>query len=280
MLTEKAMLVTIEIKNSKFTRTDRHISEEVEEAKHAKRGVGKYTKNLFARGQIGPINKHMAQVRDSLKELTLPWSKGQYLLPSKNFYKFTERVRNAKARTEELKGELRDNLLAYIDDQRENMGSLFNYMLYPSAHDIDTAYGVYVDITPMPDAGDWRLDIENEALEELKLEMQTKADDRLKSAMTAAWERLFIRITTMREKLDLEDLPTKSANSMLNNLIKLVELLPGLNITNDPDLAKLTKEVEEKLLVHDPKALQDSKELRQKVATDAQDVLDKMSLFM
>ena len=62
-LSDRAMLVSIKIRNAKFTRTDKDVSDEVSEFKRARKGSARVVKRLFSKQHIGRLNKHLGQVK-------------------------------------------------------------------------------------------------------------------------------------------------------------------------------------------------------------------------
>ena len=68
-------------------------------------------------------------------------------------------------------------------------------------------------------------------------------------------------------------------DSVVTNLVKLVDVLPKLNVTGDPELERLAAQVRASLLV-DPQELRKSESIRSETAKAALAIADRMSAYM
>jgi len=68
-------------------------------------------------------------------------------------------------------------------------------------------------------------------------------------------------------------------DSVVTNLVKLVDVLPKLNVTADPELERLAAEVHASLLV-DPQELRKSESIRTEIATTAAAIAKRMAAYM
>jgi hypothetical protein len=70
-----------------------------------------------------------------------------------------------------------------------------------------------------------------------------------------------------------------SRDSVVTNLVKLVDVLPKLNVTGDPELERLAAQVRASLLV-DPQELRESESIRNETAKNASDIAQRMAAYM
>jgi hypothetical protein len=68
-------------------------------------------------------------------------------------------------------------------------------------------------------------------------------------------------------------------DSIVTNLVKLVDVMPRLNVTADPDLDRLTSQVKASLLV-DPAELRKSEDVRTQTAKAAARIAEQMAGYM
>src|SRR5437588_1911134 len=68
-------------------------------------------------------------------------------------------------------------------------------------------------------------------------------------------------------------------DSLVTNLVKLVEVSPKLNVTRDPELERMTEQVRASLLV-DPEQLRESESVCIETAKTATSIADKMAIYM
>jgi hypothetical protein len=71
----------------------------------------------------------------------------------------------------------------------------------------------------------------------------------------------------------------KVFDSVLGNVEQLVNLLPALNMADDPIIAQVTEEIRTQVLSADIKAIKKNPEVKAEVAKAAQAVVDKMAAF-
>jgi hypothetical protein len=118
---------------------------------------------------------------------------------------------------------------------------------YPDIDTVKTKFGFRRAVKPVPEAGDFRLDIPAYDLEEMKAEFITQQQTKLAEAMREPWDRLHKMLVGMSEKLtDLEgdDAKKRYHDTLITNPIELCSLLTKLNVTNDPVLEAARRQVE------------------------------------
>ena len=67
--------------------------------------------------------------------------------------------------------------------------------------------------------------------------------------------------------------------SLVTNLVKLIDVLPKLNVTHDPELDRLADQVRASLLI-DPQELRQSDSVRVETAKRAAEIASKMAGYM
>jgi hypothetical protein len=68
-------------------------------------------------------------------------------------------------------------------------------------------------------------------------------------------------------------------DSVVSNLVKLVDILPKLNVTGDAELERLAAQVRASLLV-DPQELRKSESVRTEIAKNASAIASRMAAYM
>jgi len=82
----------------------------------------------------------------------------------------------------------------------------------------------------------------------------------------------------MHERLADED--NTFHDTLVENLREQAILLPKFNVSGDPKLDKLLQEINMKLCINDADVLRHDFDIREDVAKDAKEILDKMSGYM
>lgn len=234
------MLVEMNISVWTAAIVDRKTTDKVTLDAHAVADAGKFRKNLMAGTSLRKdIADYAALCRTWHNGRTLPWSdKGVRLLPTSMFLEYK---READARASYFHSKVTKFVAEYpnlVDAARYNLGDLFNAGDYPSADEVASKFGFRMVFSPVPEVGDFRLDINNDELAHLRSQYETAYTDRVGDAMKTTWDKLHTTLLTMSEKLtEPQGEETKQFRStFVTNAQEMCQLLSHLNITKDPTL--------------------------------------------
>lgn len=276
-----SMLVELSIRCWTARKLDRKVSSQVDVENGAQTRAGNYQKNLLAGTQkLDNIVKYAAQVRAWHQFNTLPWSdSGQRLLPMDRFLHYKEKIGEYE---EEYNGLVQDFLEKYPDlvaAAAFQLGNLFDRSEYPEANDIAHKFGFSYVFAPVPMAGDFRIDINEQAKSELTEQFQRNFDARLQDAMRSAWDRLHGCLTHISERLEDSDSGDHKLfrDSLVENATELVDLLRPLNITKDPDLERARRDLELALVGIEAKDLRKDADTRKFVKQSVDGILSKFN---
>ena len=289
-IASSAMLVELNISTWTARKLDKRVSAEVDSANGTKTNAGNYNKNLLAgTGFLDTILKYAANARAWHLSQTLPWSdNGLRLLPVTNFVAYKEQLNTLETNYNAL---VEKFLVAYpnlVSAAAFQLGTLFNREEYPEADKIATKFKFGVNFLPVPTVNDFRVDIGEEAKQEILLSCQTVYEDRLNSAMKDAWGRLHEHLLRMSDRLSDLDTPRELKNgekvytkvfrdSLVENAVELVELLKHFNLTNDPSMEQARKELNDAIMHHDIEDLRDNPHTRVEVKRKVDDILSKFN---
>ena len=234
------MLVEMNISVWTAAIVDRKTTDKVTLDAHAVADAGKFRKNLMAGTSLRKdIADYAALCRKWHNGRTLPWSdKGVRLLPTSMFLEYK---READARAAYFNSKVTKFVEQYPDlmvTAQTSLGDLFDGANYPSAEEVASKFGFRMVFSPVPEVGDFRLDINNEELAHLRSQYETAYTDRVGDAMKTTWNKLHSTLLTMSEKLtEPEGEETKQFRStFVTNAQEMCQLLSHLNITKDPTL--------------------------------------------
>ncbi len=276
MLKEKAMLVKLTIHQWTGKRVDKKVSREIEQTYDAK-DAGIWYKFLLHQDLIKTVQKRANKIRKFHYHNTLPWfDDGTRLLPTANFFDYrkgmSDRINEFKVVVNEIVKEYQGLKQA----ARERLGKMFNETDYPDR--IDDKYGVDVVFLPIPDGDDFRISLEKDVMDEIRNKIRDEIEKSVERANRDLWNRLYTHVKNMAERL--LDVDAKFRDSLVGNLVELCRLLPKLNITNDPELDKRTKEIYIKLCKYSPQELRDDESVRLEVGENAQEILEKLRRYV
>lgn len=279
-LTEKAMLVKLSISQWTARRYDKKISDEVAE-RHATRkdDIGRYNKILIAQEAVKKVGQAANAARTFHWEQTLPWhDDGARILPAKNYDRYMKGMRDLRSAFEASVHEFVTNYPELVEDARLRLNGMFNAADYPSAGEIAWKYSYNVAIDPIPAAGDFRVGLADGEVDRIAGEIESRLQAATNAAMKDLWTRLHSVVSKMADRLNDPDNTFK--NSLVGNIVELVNLMPALNLTDDPELEAMRKRVETTLCTYNPADLRESKRERGAAARNAKAILDAMTGYM
>ena len=278
-ISNTSMLVNISLSVWTGRKLDKQVSAEVDVAKSTKTRAGNYHKNLFAGvDELAAVGRISGKIRNWLHEQTLPWSDGgDRLLPMPNYMDFKAQLRVYE---DEFKAAVKifcDTYSTLISAQAFTMGALFDRSEYPDVADIADKFDMRYTFSPVPEVGDWRVDVNEVDKKELAEQYKKAYDDRLSFTTKELWDRLHGVLTHMADRLaDTPDGERKIfRDSLLETPVKLCELLTKLNITNDPKLEAARKILEAAVCNIDIKDLRESDGARLEVKTQVDEILKR-----
>lgn len=271
-----AMLVDLNIRVYSGRKQDRKTQEEVTTAKGSgsKRAASVY-KSLFADcKELDDITKYQARVRGEHYRLTKPWSdNGQRLLPTKLLLEYQAAMSKCKTEFDVLVDKFvvkYDTLVAAAAFQ---LGTLFDRDEYLPSVQIARKFSIETSFSPLPTAGDFRVDIESEVQQQLIQQYEAKAQALLAEANQDSWARLHKVLSNLSQRLVIEEDGTKRKfhDTLVTNAEELCGLLDALNVTADPDLERARRRLLDTLTGVTPDELrkEDSTRIETKRKVDA-----------
>ena len=181
---------------------------------------------------------------------TLPWSdKGVRLLPTSLFFDYKAELTKRQFEFDRMIGQFLIDYPQLVQQAQSNMGTLFNPEDYPSAEEVRSKFGFKVVFSPVPESGDFRLDLPSQELADMRADYDMAYNTRLNEAMGAAWGKLHEMLTGMSKKLTESDDDTKRRwhDTFLTNAYDMCSLLTHLNVANDPKLEAARQRMESAL---------------------------------
>jgi hypothetical protein len=239
-----ALLVEFNASMWTARKLDKSTSEEVMHSKGAgDKGAARVNKNLLAgRKELEIINQHVGAVRTYVYDNTLPWSdSGIRLLPSINFMKFNDKMQEYETIFNNIVDEFIDVYPTLITAQAMALGDMFKRDEFPSPHELKRKFDFRINFMPVPSAGDFRVDVGNEAQKDLQAKLSKLADERVEHAMRDVKSRLKDHLDRMSDRLTVDvvgqELVTrKFHDSLLETAHDLCEMVQVLNVINDQEL--------------------------------------------
>jgi hypothetical protein len=240
-IASSSLLVELSISCWTARKLDKKVSLEVDASKNTKVKAGNYHKHLLAGSPaLDAVTKYAAQARLWNNLNSLPWSdNGQRIVTAAQFFGgYKAQLDQHKENFEELTANFLQHYPSLISAAAFQLGDLFDRDEYPMVEEIAHKFRFSYAVSPVPTAGDFRVDIGEQAKVELAKQYTEHFNSRLNHAMQDIWKRLHECLLHMSDRLtDGQDgQRTRFHATLLSNAEELVTLLGRLNIANDPDL--------------------------------------------
>jgi hypothetical protein len=287
VINDRAMLVGLTIRRWHPHKTDRVASQEIADAHKSDINMGRYRKRLVIKEHFKGMLTVINQLRNEFFFLTLPWSDDGYRILSANgYFEFTKRIAD-------LKGKFNTEVAAFIPEYpsmkaeaEKRLNGLFNEADYPSESKLREMFGIDVTIRPIPSGKDFRVDVGDSEVKMIREAIEEQSKRVIENAVKDLWRRLQSVLEHASKRLKEYSVSTDGKvehtfrDSTISNIIELVDIIPALNITNDPDLVKFAERIRKEVTAHTAEELRDQETLRVSVATKADDILSKMAGYL
>jgi len=280
-IASSAVLVELNISVWTANKLDKGATDTVLASNSASKDSAQVRKNLMAgTDKRKKIADYAAKIRLYHNQTTLSWSdKGARLLPTSLFMDYKQNMNVYQRNMTTMTDDFYANYADLIDLAKHHMGDLFNPYDYPSIDELRNKFGFRLVFSPLPEGGDFRLDIPKADMDELGEQYESAFNDRLKDAMREPWEKLHKTLVHISEKLtDVEgDDETKKRyhDTLITNAQELCGLLTHLNVTKDPMLENARRSLELTMLGVDIDAIKESPDVRSSVKAKVDDILKK-----
>lgn len=238
---------------------DRKASDEVEIQNRAHPRMANVHKKLLGDCQeLIAIRKFVGNVRNSHYRMTLPWSDmGLRIIPTTKYFDYHKQMT-------EYQNEfytMLDKFLGVYDwaviQAETTLGDMFNKNDYPTADTLRGKFNWRLSYIPMPDAGDFRVDIGNEQADAIREQCAEYYSTMFHQAIQEIAEPL----KNMSERLDYSNGEDKKVfrDTLVSNVVTAIDLL---GVTTDPKFVKIKKELDHAFTGITPDALREDPYLR------------------
>jgi hypothetical protein len=295
-LSSTAMLCSLSISAWSGYKYDREASDEIAELHAAEKDAGRYNKRLVPRDALKEITKALGEARRDHESLTLPWGdNGMRVLPGATYMDHTNLMKQREADFNGVVTRFVDGFESLVRTQKR-LGTLLKVDDYPGMvdeagtlrlafpHQLRALFSFKTEVLPLSDANDFRVRLGDEDRERVKRRITESIQASLRIATRDLWQRLYKGVshmaTRMAEYNSAEDgKKPKLFDSMVSNIVDVVDVLPKLNIAGDTELDRMADDVRRSLLV-DPKELRKSAAMRSDTAKAAAEITQRMAAYM
>ena len=266
-ITSSSVLVEMNISVWTANKIDKVATDNVNNDNHAVKDAAKVRKDLMAgTHQRKAIADYAAGCRLWHNTRTLSWAdRGPRLLPTSGFMEYKKEANLRRDTTLRMADEFVQDYPALVRTAYNYLGDLFNAEDYPDADTVRSKFGFRLVFSPVPESGDFRLDLPAQEMNEMKQGYEDSFKDRLADAMKEPWDRLHKVLVNISDRMTDSDgddgvkVRRFTANdTLITNAQSLCAMLTHLNVTNDPKLEAARRQLEQTMVGTDMETIKDS----------------------
>lgn len=278
-LNSSAVLVELTIRTWAGRKKDKRATNDVNYRNNAQRGTANVTKKLLGEcEELKAITNYAEVIRDYHRNATLPFSKGAELLSNAYFLDYN---RNMEQMIEYFNGLVDTFIEAYNWEKmtaQTKLGKMYDPNEYPQAESLRSKFSVTFGYMPVPERGNFIVDIEAAAKEVLEEVHQKYYDSQMKAMMTGVCERIAKPLQTLVERIDFNEDESKKRiySSTVEAVQELLDSLKVFNITNDPKIEAIRLDLARALDGVTTDGLRNSHQLRAKTKRELEEVINAL----
>ena len=277
-ISSSAMLVELNISTWTGRKLDKIVSAEIDARKQTTTRAGNYNKKLFAdEPTFDAISKFAGNARTFHYHATMPWSdSGLRLLTTAMYFEYHKMISQMEMDFSGLVDEFINDYQNMVLRAEHKLGDMFDVLDYPDPDSLRDKFRFSVKFSPVPDVGDWRVDIGNDARETLQMSYQQAYTANLEQAYKDVWDRTHDALTNMSAKLAGNNKQI-FRDTLVTNVKEMIDLLDKFNITGDAKMRQAKVKIQSALSGVTPDALREDDEFRLDTKQKVDDLLKEFS---
>lgn len=279
-LTERAMVMNLSIGIWQGYRLDKEASRKVTSEAGAAADAARVNKHLVPKEALAPIVTAQNAVRTHFYENTLPWrDNGDRLMTRKLYLTFIQKHEElVQAFDAEVAKFLDQGYPSAIEKAQFRMGEMFKRDDYPPVSDIKRRFYITLDIDAITTANDFRVQIDQDQVDKVRASMEKAAEARVASAMQDVWSRMAETVGYFQQRM--ADPKAVFRDSTVTNITELLDLIPGLNVLDDPKIELVRAQIAKAFGQVEAKEIRKDPAYREQLAGEAKQIMDTMAGFM
>lgn len=279
-LATKCMIVDVRVSKWNGYKTDPKASRKLTDEANAEAGSAIVSKRVVPKEALADITTAYNALKAHRDKHTSPWSdKGPRIMTRNIFELFMSGYGELERQFNEAVDEFITVKYPPVRDKAAfRLGDLFNDKDYPPPEELRKRFSVSLDIDGITEPDDFRVALPEQELAKVKATMEESINRRLGDAMQDVWLRIAKVLGHYIEKMS--DNEAIFRDSTPNNLIELMNILPGLNVIGDPKLREIRQRIMGSIGSYEPDDLRNSDELRAAAAKEAKEILESIDEHM
>jgi uncharacterized protein DUF3150 len=286
-LADRALLVNLSISQWSAAKSDKKVNHEVATAHGNALEMGNYRKSLLAKEALKAVKEITARAREEHYRVTLPWrDTGDRVLSSAGYFAYAATMRRIQTEWETAVDLFCANYPQLVEEARAKLNGLFNSADYPDAAEMRGKFSFKFEVLPLPAADDFRVNLGEAEVSRIREQIGRDSAAQVNRAMADVWQRMRDVIAAMSTRLKVfTKTPDGSTahpfrDTLVTNISDLLQVIPILNLTGDPNVTQFAAEMRDSLTKFTPDQLRNAEYARTDTAARADEILAKMAAFI
>jgi hypothetical protein len=286
LLSQVATIVSVSSTALGMTRQDKSASALAEREHHAKGGIAKVNVSRLAGAEdrIKGIRQQVSAAREVVIDTTTAWG-DRRLLANVNIEKMLQRWMPIKDEFDRQVNSLRNDAAALIAQAQQNLGTF--QVEVPTEDEIREAFSLEFKMEAIPDASKFTSNLDAQVEAELRRRFEADIAAAYQQAQQDALRRLAKPLENLVERMGayqkredskangIETSEGYFRDSVIDNVNKVAEVFASFNLTGDPALDALARELDV-FRGLDGEALRKHKDVRDATAQKASEILKSL----
>lgn len=275
-LQEKALLVKLKIRQWDGFKKDKRVAEDVDVRFKTAGKAGNYNKRLLDPSVLKPLNKITSKLRVEHNRVTTPFAyDGVSVLAKELFFDYRNMFTGFKT---SFINETENFLTQYPihkANRASELGDMFDPADYPSVEQLRSKFEMSVKFFPVPASDHFIVDMEKQYMDELRDGLMDELADTQRASVQSLYDRVSALLMHMHERLS--DPQNVFRDTLVENIQQMVEVLPAMNMFDDPVLCEVHERLQKDVLIVDAQDLRVDMPMRKHIATTAFDLANLLN---
>lgn len=281
-LGDRAMLVRLSVRMPGFERQNKKVSKEIADKYGADETMGRFVESLIAKEAMARLKQIESSGRQEFYRRTLPWDdNGTRIASSPAYMDLVAFVRALEGQWDPAVEAFCNDWEAHVDEAKRKRNGLFRAEQYMSREEVRKRFEFIWRVSPVATEGDFRCKISEDELRVIREQNAELLRESLAASMADVWHRLKKVVSDFRDRMKAAtDQDKKFHDTAVTNITELLAIVPSLNLTGNPDVARFCADIQRDLTTTEPQTLREDPKAREDVMNRADEILSKMSAFI
>jgi len=277
MSTIQGVLARLSISQFSNTREDDSITREVKELHKLTGKAGKWVKIKLPEEFLAGVRKAAGNARQAHYDASLQWEEGYRLLPMTAKPRYDVAMQDAKTKFDAAVDAFVATYPDAIAKAKEMHNGTYRDADYPTLDTVREVFGFSVTFYPIPAGNHFDVNLVGPAVTAMRAQLEAANAAKVDQAVNELWNRLLDPVTKMAETL--RDPSAIFRDSLVGNVIQVLDLVPSLNVTGSDKLKAAAAEVRSSLANLNPDVLRNNRTVRRAAAAAAGDIAQRFGSF-